>query len=138
MVKKGEAEASEKDELVKKRKLADAEWTLQKKEYVASEPLVCVEETVDTFHNSLPGRRSFGGFHPYIEQNYREQLDSNRLDGKLSKKKSDETAVSDEEMLARYDNLIGLPRGPNQGQMSSQSRSSSKSPHNQKKKHSSK
>lgn len=114
MIKKGEADAAEKNELVKKRKLVDAEWTLQKKEYISSEPLVCTEEVSDTFHNSLPGRRSFGGFHSFIEQSYREQLDSTRLDGKISKKKVDDTAVSDEEMLSRYDNLIGLPRGPNQ------------------------
>lgn len=40
-------------------------------------------------------------------------MDEKRFD-KASERAS-KNSISDTEMLARYENLIGLPRGPNQG-----------------------
>ena len=117
MVKKGEEVALHRAELEKKRKLVDAEWSLAGDNKVsATAELVCTEEETDVYHSSLPGRRSFGGFHPFLEQHYREALASSRLDDKLLGKSKDaeSSIINDEEMLARYDTLIGLPRGPNQ------------------------
>lgn len=65
----------------------------------------------------LPGRRSFGGFNPFIEKNYQTAVDNFRLDVNLkSKRENNSSNVSDAEMIARYENLVGLPRGPSQGQ----------------------
>lgn len=59
------------------------------------------------------GRRSFGGFNKAVERNYEHMMDEKRFD-KASERAS-KNSVSDAEMLARYENLIGLPRGPSQG-----------------------
>eukprot|EP01038_Epipyxis_sp_PR26KG_P007607 gene7607-10358_t len=61
-----------------------------------------------------PGRRSFGGFNKHVEKKYQLFLDELRYT--KAKEKVSKNSVDDEEMLKRYENLIGLPRGPNQGQ----------------------
>jgi hypothetical protein len=61
-----------------------------------------------------PGRRSFGGFNKAIERYYQSIVDEDRLN-KSGEESIRNTVVSDQEMLNRYENLIGLPRGPNQG-----------------------
>ena len=48
-----------------------------------------------------------------MERNYEQMMDEKRFD-KASERAS-KNSVSDTEMLARYENLIGLPRGPSQG-----------------------
>ena len=73
---------------------------------------VITEDDSDLFQ-VLPGRRSFGGFNKSVEKYYHEVFDEQRLQ-KLGDKAKNNT-ISDEEMLKRYENLIGLPRGPNQG-----------------------
>ena len=66
----------------------------------------------------LPGRRSFGGFNKAVEKHYQSVV----LDDiNSSRRKNDGVTITDEEMLQRYENLIGLPRGPNQGQGSKRS-----------------
>ena len=74
--------------------------------------LVCTKEEHD-FMSALPGRRSFGGANKAVERNYEQMMDEKRFD-KASERAS-KNSVSDTEMLARYENLIGLPRGPSQG-----------------------
>ena len=56
---------------------------------------------------SLPGRRSFRGFNPAVERHYNTVMNNQRYDSKLA-------VISDEDMVQRYDELVGLPRGPNQ------------------------
>ena len=56
---------------------------------------------------SLPGRRSFRGFNPIVERHYNTVMNNQRYDSKLA-------TISDEDMVQRYDELVGLPRGPNQ------------------------
>ena len=59
------------------------------------------------------GRRSFGGFNKAVERNYEQMMDEKRFD--KASERATKNSVSDTEMLARYENLIGLPRGPSQG-----------------------
>ena len=63
--------------------------------------------------SALPGRRSFGGFNKAIERHYSEIMDEKRFN--VASSSSAPGAISDQEMLDRYQNLVGLPRGPNQG-----------------------
>ena len=65
--------------------------------------------------SALPGRRSFGGFNKAMERHYSEVMDEKRFNAAASSSSGGANAVSDQEMLARYQNLVGLPRGPNQG-----------------------
>lgn len=55
--------------------------------------------------NSVPGRRSFGGFNAVVEKYYSEALG---LSPPVAIEKT-ERAVTDP-----YESLVGLPRGPNQ------------------------
>lgn len=71
--------------------------------------------TPTDFYSSLPSRRSFGGCNAFIEKEYERFIDMAKFDKAVEKAKAD--TVSDEEMLQRYQSLIGLPRGPNQGKM---------------------
>lgn len=57
----------------------------------------------------FPGRRSFGGFNRAVERYYHSVIDEKQLE-EVSR-----DTLTDEEMLKRYENLVGLPRGPNQG-----------------------
>jgi membrane-bound lytic murein transglycosylase len=67
----------------------------------------------DSMQVSFPGRRSFGGCNKFIERHYSKTLED-QYNIKLSDKESKAT-ISDEEMLKRYEDLVSLPRGPNQG-----------------------
>lgn len=74
-------------------------------------PLCCIKDTSDTF-SALPGRRSFGGFNKAVEKNYQQVIDRKRF----QKEAQPEVALeNEEEMLLKYDSLVSLPRGPNQG-----------------------
>jgi hypothetical protein len=77
-----------------------------------SNTLVCLAEHFD-FVAALPGRRSFNGCNKAVERHYEQVLDDLKYKRKITAVKTD--TISDEEMLKRYENLIGLPRGPNQG-----------------------
>jgi hypothetical protein len=74
-----------------------------------------VTVTPTDFYSSLPGRRSFGGCNAYIEKEYDRFIDLAKFDRAVEKATTN--TVSDEEMLQRYESLIGLPRGPNQGKI---------------------
>jgi hypothetical protein len=66
------------------------------------------------FAAQLPGRRSFNGCNKAVERFYESRMEELKYKKKISVEPSN--TISDEEMLKRYENLIGLPRGPNQGQ----------------------
>lgn len=59
------------------------------------------------------GRRSFGGFNSFAERNYANAVESDRLDSSITR--GNRNTISEEEMVALYSSLIGLPRGPQQG-----------------------
>ena len=65
---------------------------------------------IDTkgYDGALPGRRSFRGFNPVVERNYA------RLTGAAPAIDPATITIDEEAMAARYETLIGLPRGPNQ------------------------
>ena len=69
----------------------------------------------DNLVKYFPGRRSFGGFNKVVERQFQQYLDDLKYRGKERERATDTTNVDDEEMIKRYSNLIGLPRGPNQG-----------------------
>ena len=108
-------DAQLQDEIAtKKKSVTDIIWSQSTLENTTSSSgkLVCevdLEDRLATF----PGRRSFGGFNKAVERQYQSYLDSLKFE-KLTTKSS-KYNVDDEEMLQRYESLIGLPRGPNQG-----------------------
>lgn len=61
----------------------------------------------------FPGRRSFGGCNRFIERHYAKELED-KYNLKLSERETKNT-ISDEDMVKRYNELVSLPRGPNQG-----------------------
>ena len=79
---------------------------------VKANSLVITVNTTDLY-SILPGRRSFGGFNPITEQNYQKSMEDMKFEKAVEK--AQKSTISDEEMLKRYEGLIGLPRGPNQG-----------------------
>ena len=114
MKRKEEAAEQNKEEGEKRRKLLDATWTNPTPQplAVAQQPqdgsgkLVCVVEAVDLY-STLPGRRSFGGFNAVVERAY-----ANALNTSLDEPSMD---VEEESILKKYEELVSLPRGPNQG-----------------------
>lgn len=74
--------------------------------------LVCISEHFD-FTAEFPGRRSFNGCNKAVERYYEQKLDDLNYRKRSEQTKSD--TITDEEMLNRYETLVGLPRGPNQG-----------------------
>lgn len=102
-----------------KQKESTTEKKEEKKDVIAinngqssGEGLVCSTEHFD-FVAALPGRRSFNGCNKAVERHYEQVLDDLNYKRKTSVVKTD--TISDEEMIKRYESLIGLPRGPNQG-----------------------
>jgi hypothetical protein len=69
-------------------------------------------KVINNEYRSLPGRRSFGGFNPAVERNYAKLTGLHMLN---SSGAGEGAGIDDEAMLERYETLIGLPRGPNQG-----------------------
>lgn len=61
---------------------------------------------------TFPGRRSYGGFNKAVELNYQNYLDEKRYN-KLTKSKA--WSIDENEVIERCEQLISLPRGPNQG-----------------------
>jgi M-phase phosphoprotein 6 len=103
----------------KRKKLLDSHWPSSGSSS-ANNPAECglldgsrfSKESGDLMA-ALPGRRSFGGFNKAVERYYEQIMDEKRFN--RAAEKANKNSVSDEEMLARYESLIGLPRGPNQG-----------------------
>jgi hypothetical protein len=77
-----------------------------------------VDPTAQTFvdpYAALPGRRSFNGCNKAVERYYESKLEDLNYK-KRAPSNTGALTVSDEDILKRYENLVGLPRGPNQGQ----------------------
>jgi hypothetical protein len=100
--KREELTSSSKEELPK----------ILKKEINQTVNTAIAIEKASNFFICFPGRRSFGGFNKSVENYY--QLALGELRHNKYNQKSTKNQVSDEEMVMRYENLIGLPRGPNQ------------------------
>ena len=66
------------------------------------------------FVAELPGRRSFNGCNKAMERYYESRLEDLNYKKKAEVDNSSET-ISNEDMIKRYESLISLPRGPNQG-----------------------
>lgn len=122
MKRKEESIISEKEERIKFEKINNSSWidenqqaSMQIEEDTEDNTesvLKCTVDVGDVF-SALPGRRSFGGFNKAVEKHYAQMIDHKRFE-KASKPEST-GADNDEEMLLRYETLVGLPRGPNQG-----------------------
>jgi hypothetical protein len=67
----------------------------------------------DNQRDLFPSRRSFGGCNKFIERTYEKVLEETY--GMKASEKAEEKTISEEEMLKRYESLVSLPRGPNQG-----------------------
>ena len=121
MKRKEEAIKEEREEAAKRKKMLDSRWSanedlLDKLEGDSTSigSLSLIKDS-DNLYSSLPGRRSFKGFNPYIERQYAILIDTNRANASNDKDSSKLSTITDEEMAERYANLISLPRGPNQG-----------------------
>mmetsp|Transcript_22678 Transcript_22678/g.33144 ORF Transcript_22678/g.33144 Transcript_22678/m.33144 type:complete len:170 (-) Transcript_22678:171-680(-) len=126
MARKVEEKQQEKEQAMKRRKLNEADWTTgETSSHLPEDRLVCCEIDENVVYQSCPGRRSFGGCNSIVERQYAQLINSDRLDRKMEKR-SKHSTVSDEEMLERYDTLIGLPRGPSQGVMAGKRKSGNK------------
>jgi len=122
MKRKQEAELQRQEDLEKRKKLlAMTEWKTDEENSLRQldisgsnlkHKLQCTYETEDLFC-SLPGRRSFKGFNIIVERQYDSIMSEQRAE-KLTKEAIKDT-ISDEEMVARYENMRALPRGPNMG-----------------------
>ena len=108
--------AEEEAAVVKKKQVTDMIWSNNYEANLKSTTackLICEIDLTDALAG-FPGRRSFGNFNKSVERHYQKYLDSLKFD-KLATTKSSKYDVDDEEMVERYQSLIGLPRGPNQG-----------------------
>jgi hypothetical protein len=118
MKKKEESIKIEQAEKIKFDKINNISWIADEVAPITDlmdiddSELTCVKDDADNF-SALPGRRSFGGFNKAVEKHYQQMIDHKRF--QTSAKADDAKIVSDEEMLLRYENLVGLPRGPSQG-----------------------
>lgn len=115
MKRKEEAVVQEKAEQLKYEQINDTNWiaednTTMDVDVVDNGPLQCIKDNTNTF-SALPGRRSFGGFNIAVEKHYQQVIDHKRFQRTVLP----ESMIDEEEMLQRYENLVSLPRGPNQG-----------------------
>jgi hypothetical protein len=117
MKRKQEADTQGKEDDLKRRKLLDTQWNndnnnkiddIDDKDNIKQIQFSYEESDI---LSALPGRRSFGNFNKYIEKSYAMAMDAKRYNIKAERQRG----VDDEEMVERYQSLIGLPRGPNQG-----------------------
>jgi hypothetical protein len=105
MARKREPEVAEPD---KRRRIEDARWAVSAPNSAEGDKRLFVRDT--SRHDEIasrPGRRSFGGFNTVVEKNYA------RLTG-LSEAEALGEIIDEATMVARYETLVGLPRGPNQ------------------------
>jgi hypothetical protein len=117
MKKKEESIRIEQEEKIKFDKISNINWiademTPETEMDIDDSELTCIKDDADNF-SALPGRRSFGGFNKAVEKHYQQMVDHKRF--QISAQADDAKVVTDEEMLLRYENLVGLPRGPSQG-----------------------
>ena len=104
------------DQREKLHKLQGGNWTNSK---AAADPtngsqdkLKCVRDYSDLYA-ALPGRRSFNGCNKAIEKYYQSVVSEKYEQSRNAQALKD--TVDDEEMVQRYQDLVGLPRGPSQG-----------------------
>lgn len=118
MKRKEEAKVNEEKAIEKYNQINnDSNWVTNSEPNIMevehsndNEVLTCVKDDGDLY-SSLPGRRSFGGFNKAVEAHYQQMINRDRFETKAKIKNE----VTDEEMFQRYETLVGLPRGPNQG-----------------------
>lgn len=96
--------------------------------------ILYVEETIDTL-SEFPGRRSFNNFNNSVNKYYLNKIEELNIDKKLtpsssSSQKERKTLISDDDLIQKYDELIGLPRGPNQSRKKETSSNSNTSLNN--------
>ena len=78
--------------------------------------IVPMEEDEVDIYAQLPGRRSFNGCNKAMERHYQQIIDDKYLSKQqLAANNSSTAMITDEEMADRYEELVGLPRGPSQG-----------------------
>ena len=106
MARKREVELLEPD---KRQRIEDARWAVSTPRTVGDYRSALFERDTSR-HDEIvarPGRRSFGGFNTVVERNYA------RLTGQIEAEALGEI-IDEAAMVARYESLVGLPRGPNQ------------------------
>lgn len=104
MTRKTEAEELIREENKKRKIISDStSWVNEKSSSSEIKSILnSVEVNENDFYSELPGRRSFGGFNPSVERLYTSHFDSI---SSISREK---------EIVASLDQLVSLPRGPNQ------------------------
>jgi M-phase phosphoprotein 6 len=118
MKRKADNDQTSLEEEEKRKRLFDSHWPVADRDATDNDDSGRTGQSrfkkeTDDLMAALPGRRSFGGFNKAVERHYEQIMDEKRLN--RAAERANKNAVSDEEMLARYESLIGLPRGPNQG-----------------------
>ena len=85
-----------------------------------NDKLVCKTDNFN-FNAVLPGRRSFNGCNKAMERHYQMQLDhlkfQTKMDSNIEANIATTRDTMDEEMIKKYEQLVGLPRGPSGGMM---------------------
>lgn len=118
MKRKADENSIENEEKNRKMKVTELMWSESRQQshlQTEKSELICEKDESDVL-SLFPGRRSFGGFNKAVERYFQKYLDDQKLDRIVTTKTvSSKYDVDDKEMLERYDQLIGLPRGPNQG-----------------------
>lgn len=123
MSRKLEEEAFTKEENKRRKIISKSLWTNNEKNQSLNESMevICHEFNENEIYTTYPGRRSFGGFNPYVERmsnNNNNSGSGSVLDSSKSKKNnsnySDNKGKREEEILENYENMVSLPRGPNQ------------------------
>jgi len=69
------------------------------------------------FNAVLPGRRSFNGCNKAMERHYQMQLEQLKFQTSMESNITIACSNMDEEMIKKYEKLVGLPRGPSGGMM---------------------
>jgi len=69
------------------------------------------------FNAVLPGRRSFNGCNKAMERHYQMQLEQLKFQTNIESNVATTSSNMDEEMIKKYEKLVGLPRGPSGGMM---------------------
>ena len=110
-MKQKEVEATKKQEQAENTKKQEIETPSTHETGVAT----VVNSENWSYFATLPGRRSFNGCNKAVERYYENRMEELNYKKKKEKTTNIET-ISDEDMIKKYENLIGLPRGPNQGQ----------------------
>lgn len=126
MKRKVDSDQQDRENALKRKLVIDSQWSSEDSTQfdsstIEAQILHCERDDDDPMA-AFPGRRSFRGFNTIVERQYQAALEASKFEHYLDNKKHKEVSNSnldDEEMAQRYKELVGLPRGPNQGRMSS-------------------